>query len=167
MKNSTFTLAILASLITLMTAFGCKEKFETVPFEATFFTDLVSIGPDSVNCPDPYGFLNVQEGNGSETNIGTFTTKITFCVNPMTIEYINGEGTFTDAEGDELYITISGQVKPTTVPDYDLEFKDPFTITGGTGRFEGASGDGTTNSLVNQTTGRTDHVWNGMITMKK
>jgi len=50
---------------------------------------------------------------------------------------------------------------------YDLEFMDPFEITGGTGQFEGATGSGMTESYVNMTTGITDHVWTGKITIKK
>lgn len=167
MKISSLLLfvVLMLSIIT----FSCKDdepEFQTLAFEATFFTDLASLGPDSVSCTAPYGFLNVQEGSGSETTIGNFTTTITFCVNPATFEYVNSESSFIDANGDELFIDVNGQVVPTTEPGYDLEFKDPFTITGGTGRFEGASGSGMTNSFVNSTTQRTDHVWNGTITIK-
>lgn len=136
-------------------------------FEATFFTTLVSILPDSVNCSAPYTFLNTQEGNGTASLIGSFTTRMTFCVNPATFEYVDTEGSFVGANGDEIFFTGGGQVVPTQEPGYDLEFKDPFTITGGMGRFLGATGTMTTNSYVNQTTGQTDHVWTGTITLGK
>jgi len=167
MKNSILLLFVVLMLGIM--AFSCKDnepEFETLNFEATFFTDLASLGPDSVSCAAPYGFLNVQQGSGTEPTIGNFTTTITFCVDPTTFQYINSESSFIDANGDELFIDINGQVLPTTEPGYDLEFKDPFTIIGGTGRFEGATGSGTTNSFVNSTTQRTDHVWSGTITLK-
>jgi hypothetical protein len=69
-------------------------------------------------------------------------------------------------DGDALFLTDGGQVLPSTKPGYDLEFQDSFTIIGGTGQFEGATGSGMTESYVNMTTNRTDHVWRGMITLK-
>lgn len=158
---------LLTSLLLVLCFSSCKEKFETVPFEATFFTDLEGIAPDSINCAAPHSFLNTQAGEGSEVNMGTFTTLMTFCINPDNLEYVNGNGSFVDANGDEIQFIISGQVKPSTNPDYDLEFQDPFTITGGTGRYEGATGSGTTNSFVKHATQRTDHVWSGTVTLKK
>jgi hypothetical protein len=74
------------------------------------------------------------------------------------------QGSFVAENGDELFITGGGQVVPTTKEGYDLEFKDPFSITGGTGQFAGASGSGVTESYVNMTTGITDHIWTGTIT---
>ena len=65
------------------------------------------------------------------------------------------------------------------IPFYEAWFKDPFTITGGTGRFEGASGSGYTDSYVDlfgsdsswaefpfnvYPDHRTDHVWTGELT---
>ena len=167
MKNAK-VLFFLCFIICIV-ALSCKEEseFETLDFEATFFTNTVSISPDSINCTAPQNFLNTQEGDGSETSIGNFTTTITFCVNPATLEYTNSESSFIDANGDELFLDVNGQVMPTTEAGYDLEFKDPFTITGGTGRYEGASGSGMTESYVNSTTQRTDHVWTGTITLKR
>lgn len=136
-------------------------------FEANFFTLLVSIVPDSVNCLAPYTFLNTQEGNGTASLIGSFTTQMTFCVNPTNFEYVDTEGSFTGTNGDEIFFTGGGQVVPTQEPGYDFEFKDPFMITGGAGRFEGATGSMTTNSFVSQSTGQTDHVWTGTITLGK
>lgn len=161
---------LLACLIIGSTTLGCQEdepEFETKTFEATFFTDLASLGPDSLSCEAPRNFLNVQEGSGSEPTVGDFTTTIAFCVNPNTFEYGNSEASFVAENGDELFLDVSGQVVPTTEPGYDLEFKDPFTIIGGTGRFEGASGSGMTSSFVSNATQRTDHVWKGTITLKK
>ena len=161
---------LITCLIIGAVALGCKDdepQFETKDFEATFFTDLASIGPDSITCAAPRNFLNVQEGSGSEATVGNFTTTITFCVDPATLEYGDSEASFVAENGDELFLDVSGQVVPSTEPGYDLEFKDPFTIIGGTGRFEGATGSGMTNSFVSNATQRTDHVWKGTITLKK
>ncbi len=166
---------LLLSLIVGAITFGCKKEecpvpespFETKAFEANFFTDLFSLAEDSINCGSPRTFLNVQIGSGSETTVGNFDVRMSFCVDVTTFEYDEALGVLTATNGDELYLDASGQVVPTTKEGYDLEFKDPFIIIGGTGKFEGATGDGMTESYVNMTTGRTDHVWKGMITLKK
>lgn len=161
---------LLACLIIGSAVLSCQKDepaFEIKTFEATFYTDLDSLVPDSVTCEGAENLLNTQKGSGSEPTVGSFTTTMAFCFNTDTFEYGNTEASFVAADGDELFLDVSGQVVPTTEPGYDLEFKDPFTIIGGTGRFEGASGSGATESYVNMTTGRTDHVWKGTITLKK
>ena len=81
--------------------------------------------------------------------------------------YGESYGYFIDEKGDSLFVDVSGQVLPSNKAGYDLEFKDPFVITGGSGRFAGATGSGMSDSYVNNTTQRTDHVWTGTITLKK
>ncbi len=161
---------LLLALVVGLLNVSCNDdeaEFVTNTFTATFFTDLTSLGPDSLNCSAPMNFLNVQQGEGNEPTVGNFTTTISFCVNPNDFTYGNSEASFIDDNGDELFLDVSGQVVPSTQPGYDLEFKDPFTIIGGTGRFEGATGSGTTESYVNGTTNRTDHIWSGTIRLKK
>lgn len=156
----------LIGLSLIIVLFSCEDDepiSETVDFEADFFTVLVSFEEDA-GCTAPRNFLNTQQGNGTASLVGDFTTQLTFCVNPATFEYENVQGSFVAENGDELFITGGGQVVPTNKEGYDLEFKDPFTIAGGTGRFEGAMGNGFTESYVNMTTGQTDHIWTGTIT---
>jgi hypothetical protein len=155
---------------------------KSVPFKATFSTirNLDESPSDPELCgSNPAFFKNVQEGTGTATHLGRFTTKIIFCMDASdllptddtpgeltegeSIPYFNGTGTFTAANGDQLYFTISGAVLPSNHPDYDFEFQDPFTFTGGTGRFSGAEGSGMTNSFVDFAADRTDHEWTGMI----
>jgi len=157
----------LIGLSLIMVLLSCEDDdgpiSETVDFEADFFTTLVSFEEDA-GCTAPRNFLNTQQGSGSASLVGNFTTQLTFCVNPANFEYENVQGSFVAGNGDELFITGGGQVVPTNKEGYDLEFKDPFTIIGGTGQFENATGNGLTESYVNMTTGRTDHIWTGTIT---
>ncbi len=87
------------------------------------------------------------------------------------------------ANGDELCLALPegtiGHVILYTpldvVAPYDAHFEDPFVFTGGTGCFEGASGEGMMNSKVNlfEDDGafipehQTDHVCTGTITLMK
>ncbi len=166
---------LLLSLIVGAITFGCnpddcpepESEFETKDFNATFHTDLFSLAEDSINCGPPRNFLNVQIGSGSETTVGNFEVRMSFCVDVTTFEYAEALGVLTATNGDELYLDASGQVVPTTKEGYDLEFKDPFTIIGGTGKFAGATGNGMTESYVNMTTNRTDHIWKGTLLLKK
>ncbi len=171
MKNPLIILLSLALIIAL--SIGCCDEdgpqFETIDFNATFFTDQISLVPDSTGsrCAPPYVVVNTQAGSGSEPTIGNFTTSMTFCVNPNNFEYTDINAVMAAEDGDKLFLGGGGQVIPTTEPGYDFEFKDPFTIVGGTGRFEGATGSGMTDSYHKAAIGRTDHIWSGTITLKK
>lgn len=160
-------------------ALGRAGSAVTVPFEARFFTDLVSIAPDA-SCGGPPMLLNTQEGFGEATHLGRFSVLITFCIDPSellddgqlspgeSLPYENGLGTLTAANGDRLFITIAGAVLPSDHPDFDFEFSDPFEIVGGTGRFDGATGGGVTNSLVDfqSQPSRTEHDWSGTLVLR-
>lgn len=149
----------------------------TVPFKSHFFTDQMSLVPDPV-CGAPPRLFNVQEGIGEATHLGRFSIRITFCIDATDLlddgqltegesaPYDGGVGVLTAANGDELYITIAGAVVPSDHPDFDFEFDDPYAITGGTGRFAGATGSGTSNSFVSRAVQptRTTHNWTGSLT---
>ncbi|MGI8980632.1 MAG: hypothetical protein ACR2FY_15495, partial [Pirellulaceae bacterium] len=74
-----------------------------------------------------------------------------------------GSGTFlfTAANGDTVFGTISGQA--TFTPPNVLSIVGTATITGGTGRFVGATGSFTVERLKNTVTGETIGVFEGTI----
>lgn len=164
---------------------GRQNGYISKPFKSKFFTSGgIQPGPVSVEiCGDPPLFYNVQEGYGEATHLGRFTIRITFCVDASdllddgaltegeSIPYFSNESTegyMQSANGDKLYITIEeGKILPSSVEGYAFMFMDPFAFTGGTGRFEGASGGGMTQSLVIADPERTDHLWNGRLNIPK
>ena len=143
--------------------FNAKNQAVTVPFKSSFSTSPGTM-ENPVVCDDL--LLVIQVGGGEATHLGAFTTAMSFCVDPD-FYYFGVVGTFFAANGDELWISIEeGQVIPNEdLPDpYSYFFTDEFTFVGGTGRFIGATGGGTTNSFVEADLS-TDHQWNGTLTM--
>ena len=144
--------------------FNSKTQEVTVPFKSSFSTSLGTMD-NPVVCDDLN--LVIQVGGGEATHLGVFTTEMSFCVDPN-FNYFGAEGKFYAANGDELWIYIpTGQVIPNPeLPEpYLFYFTDEFFFVGGTGRFIGATGGGTTNSFVEATL-TTDHEWDGTLTFK-
>jgi len=142
--------------------FNAKNQEVTVPFKSSFSTSLGTM-ENPVVCDGLD--LVIQVGGGEATHLGAFTTEMSFCVDPNFF-YYGVVGTFYAANGDELWISIpTGQVIPNPeLPEpYLFYFTDDFLFVGGTGRFVGATGGGTTNSFV-QATLSTDHEWDGILT---
>lgn len=159
---------------------GREGSAVRLPFKARFHTDLVSNVPDPA-CGDFPRLLNTQEGWGEATHLGRFTVRITFCIDATDIlddgqltageslPYDGGAGALVAANGDSLFITIAGAVVPTDDPVFEFAFTDPFQFGGGTGRFAGASGHGTTDSLVDfdGVPSRTQHDWSGSLILPR
>ena len=146
-------------------------------FKADFYT-LRNYDSVGICTEDPYISFNYQVGEGNGTHLGRFTTTMSFC--GAGFEYKNGVGVFVAANGDELYFWIPspgevGYIIPYVHPVYDFQFQDPFTFNGGSGRFEGTSGGGYTNSFVDLFDDdgnfipehRTDHEWTGTLILPK
>ena len=128
-----------------------KSVTVSVPFKADFsvwdhsdYTDL--------SCGGFPVFFLTMVGEGNITHLGKMTTRMTFCCNVMTGYYYDTECTFVAANGDELYALIpEGQIIPNDEDNsayYQTKFNDLIIFTGGTGRFEGASGSAYTNAYV-------------------
>ena len=146
------------------------------PFKANFHTIRTYIVDPNYCTEAPFLDYNYQAGEGNATHLGKFSTTMYFCSDPSNIpfkvDYKNGEGVFVAANGDELYIKIPiGVVLPYNHPVYELQFHDEFIFCGGTGRFEGATGGGVTESYVDLLDDegnlipdhRTDHKWTGAL----
>jgi len=152
----------------------------TVPFKADF---VGTYQEGIVPCPEcgPWNFeegeawgLVQNEGIGNGTHLGKFTAYFEFCANFLTGEYPGNhqKAWFVGANGDTLFTSGTGQVingrldyHPEDVNSY---WKDPFIITGGTGRFEGATGSGWTDDYNRDSYPENSfHHWTGTITMVK
>ena len=107
----------------------------------------------------PTRFL-VRDGGGTATHLGKYTEHITMQINLPT-RHSMGAATFTAANGDTLTATVEGQATPTSPGE--LSIVEVYTITGGTGRFAGATGTFTLESTANQATGVSSGTFSGVI----
>jgi hypothetical protein len=89
------------------------------------------------------------EGKGIASHLGRFTSVSDFTINTVTAMGA-GTLTLTAANGDQLFATVTGEAVGGT-PDR-LQIDETFTITGGTGRFTGASGSFTSTRFADTTT---------------
>ena len=55
--------------------------------------------------------------------------------------------TYTAANGDKVFLSVSDVLCPTSTPNA-FQLSGSFTVTGGTGRFAGASGSGTVQASI-------------------
>ncbi len=114
---------------------GTLEATETAQFQgATVLVNLV--------------------GTGNATHLGryTFTFQATVV---LATETSSGTATFTAANGDQLFTTVTGHGVATAGI---LDIVETHTITGGTGRFVGASGTIILHRSVDTATGITSTI---------
>ena len=153
----------------------------TVPFKADFvlgYTDMF-VNEDMCNKDDPWNNNDpvdatnpilwiVTDGSGTGTHMGNFTSHCEFCCNTFTGRYGNASGVFIAANGDKLFWDNWGQVvmpEPGDPDHYINKWNDPWKITGGTGRFKGATGSGMTHSYNTTLDDVSHHSWTGTITL--
>jgi hypothetical protein len=101
---------------------------DQVPFQGSAEGAIVSAAPG------PGGVELAVEAEGTATQLGQFFREETILFNPAT-GALTGLIVFTAANGDQLFGTVDGGfVSPTNATG-------SYSFTGGTGRFENASGE--------------------------
>ena len=146
----------LAALAVLGLA-GPVAAGEQVPFKGSL-DGVVTITP--LNPP----FLSVLvDATGNATQLGQFTLDIPHVVNRAT-RAATGTYEFTAANGDKVYAEFTGLAMPTATPGV-LYIEETATITGGTGRFAGATGSFTVERLYDTVNGETKGSFEGTITL--
>jgi hypothetical protein len=114
-----------------------KQKLQkkAVPFKAYFVTtDVATTFVGNIQ----YDHI-IGTGNG--THIGKATIDI-YAEGDITLPFpalVTGKATITAANGDQIFLTAIGYVDEPGA-NGDLHLTGDVTITGGTGRFEGATG---------------------------
>lgn len=103
------------------------------------------------------------EGEGNASHLGRFTVVADFTLNLATASG-GGSTTYTAANGDVLTASTTGQA---VVGQGTAVVTETVTITGGTGRFDGASGTLTVVRRIVQATGASTGTIDGTINVPK
>src|SRR4051812_25588190 len=146
MKRHSFAVSLSLALLALLMLAGPAAAGEAVPFKG-------SLEGDVPHPPAPPFYSVLVEAAGNATHLGQFTVSIPHLVNTST-RTAAGTYIFTAANGDTLTADFIGHAAPSGTPGV-LAIVEVATITGGTGRFEGATGSFTTERLfdtINLTT---------------
>lgn len=125
---------------------------QSVPFKGRFE------GTQTVTPLEPPLASVEGEATGNATHLGRFTVEFPHTVNFATASGV-GTYTFTAANGDTLTATFTGQAQRGTV----TSIVEHATITGGTGRFVGATGSFTAQRLFDPANGTTTGSFEGTI----
>jgi hypothetical protein len=159
--------AVVALVLALGVPLGTSRATSTIPSVpfAAYYTETYALPPCTpLACPYP------GQGTGFTTATGAMneTTLLTLRPGPSsTCKTAQGQTTFTDAQGNQLRASTSGSACPTSSTG-PLAVQLSFTISGGTGRFSSAGGNGTASGWVylQNTVGRPvgAFVWKGFYT---
>lgn len=91
----------------------------------------------------------IPTGSGTATHLGQWTVSGTVHYTPVNgVLKSSGDATLTAANGDKLLFQIDGILDPVAAVDQGI-----FHFVGGTGRFEGATGDANFVVSINPLTG--------------
>jgi hypothetical protein len=153
MKRHSSAASIALAVLFVLGLAGPALAQQQVPFKGSL-TGVVQVG-----LPTPQGVPVVVNATGNATQLGQFTLAIPHLVNRPTAK---GTYQFVAANGDTLKASFSGTAMPTATRGV-LSIVENATITGGTGRFAGATGSFTCVRLFNMVAGTTAGSFTGTI----
>jgi hypothetical protein len=155
MRYCRSTASLALAFLAVVGLAGPVTAGEDVPFKGSFEGD-VTVTP----LTPPFVRVDV-EATGQATHLGTFTLDIPHVVNRADRTAV-GTYEFTAANGDMLFADFTGKATPTAIPGV-LYIEETATITGGTGRFAGATGSFTVERLYDTIAGTTIGSFDGTI----
>jgi hypothetical protein len=153
MKRHSFAAGLALAVLTVLGLAGSALAQQQVPFKGGF-EGVVQVSP-----PTPQGIPVLVNATGNATQLGQFALAIPHLVNRPTA---TGAYQFVAANGDSLTARFCGIATGTATPGV-LSIVETATITGGTGRFAGATGSFTCVRLFNMITKRTAGSFSGTI----
>ena len=115
-----------AAALSAFFVFGIALAWVATPFKGWGSATVVGVNPQPT-----YTELTI-DGSGQSTHLGRFSRHEVIQINGT--GGISGTIDFTAANGDVVSVSVAGQFISST------EAVGTYTITGGTGRFDGASG---------------------------
>jgi hypothetical protein len=149
--------AALIATALLVSLAGPVSAGDQIPFKGT-------LSGTAVVTPLSPPFVAVRiDATGSATHLGRFTLVAPHVVNGATLV---GVGTYliTAANGDTITADLAGTAVMVEPPNV-LAITETATVTGGTGRFAGATGSIRVERIFNRATGVTTGTLDGWISM--
>jgi hypothetical protein len=149
-------LASTAAALTLALALaGPVSAGEQIPFRGTL-AGIATITP-----LDPPVVAVRIEATGTATHLGRFTLEAPHVVNQATLSAV-GTYLLTAANGDTITADLAGTATMIEPPNV-IAISETATVTGGTGRFAGATGSIHVERMFNRATGVTTGTLDGWI----
>ena len=159
MKRFSSAAGFALAVVVVLEFAGPVAAGEQVPFKGSYEGD-VTVTPLA-----PPFLSALVDATGNATQLGQFTLAIPHIVNVANGTAV-GTYEFTAANGDALFADFTGKSTPTETPGV-LYIVEIATITGGTGRFAGASGGFTCERYFDTTTDETFGSFEGTISRGK
>jgi hypothetical protein len=157
MKRFWSAAGVALAVVGVIVLAGPAAAADPVPFKG-------SLSGDVTHAPvDPQTDAVLVEATGTATHLGRFTLDVPHLVNLPT-RTAAGTYEFTAANGDKVYAEFTGQASPTATPGV-IYIVETATITGGTGRFAGATGSFVTERLYDRIAGTTIGSFEGAISV--
>jgi hypothetical protein len=160
MRRFQIAFSFLAALVVVQALARTVDAQVQVPFNGSLEGMRVSLVP----LTPPYQLATVSI-TGNATQLGEFELVISAIVNPQAMSAI-GTFEFLAANGDTLSAEFTGTGTLTEIPGVILQVEDA-TITGGTGRFAGATGSFRAERLFDRNTLLTVGAFEGTISTPK
>jgi len=147
----------LIALALLLSIAGPVSAGDRIPFKGTL------AGTAVVTPLNPPMVAVRIDATGTATHLGTFTLVAPHVVNQATLV---GVGTYliTAANGDVITADLAGTAVMVE-PPYVIAITETATVTGGTGRFAGATGSIQVERVFNRATGVTTGTLDGWISL--
>ena len=154
MKRYSFAAGLALAVVVVLGLAGPAAAGEQVPFKGSV-EGVVTITP----LTPPFVQVDV-DATGNATQLGQYALAIPHVVNRANGTAI-GSYEFTAANGDTLFADFTGQATP--IGGGVLYIEETATITGGTGRFAGATGSFTVERWFDTVAGTTIGAFEGTI----
>ena len=133
---------------------------QVVPFQTSSYSFRVTAVVPEPGCNATGESRRYLSGEGTATQLGSYTVDLSFCSRAGGI-LTDGRGTFLSANGDLLHFTFDGA--SVFAPPFTLNFTSYAEFTGGSGRFDGATGQAVVTGSLDVRTGAGDGRWDGTI----
>jgi hypothetical protein len=150
------TVGLLLLVLTSFTFWSSGAAKASIPMKGSVDVEVTYL-PD---IPNQKVYIQ-GDGRGNATHLGKFTVHYDIVLDLPT-QTGTGTAIFVAANGDQLFTFNSATVSPTGNPN-ENRLDETYVVTGGTGRFEGASGQFDGIRLVNTMTGLSSGSFSGEI----